>query len=129
MQKSLLMLFIVLSLLSVRAFSQKTSGKEVTIVGEVIDTQCYLTNAVGSGNGKEHKECAIGCATGGIPLSILQDQTGTIFLAGQTKKAMAGANQLLMDFIAERVKVSGRLLEKGGMKFILISKVERVTPQ
>lgn len=97
----------------------------MTIIGEVIDTQCYLTNAMGSGNGKDHKECAISCAKGGIPLSILEAKSGTIYLAGQTKKAMAGANNLLLDYVAEKVKVSGRLIEKDGAKLIMISKVEK----
>ena len=126
MKKTLLTLCIILCCSSLALVAQKKPGTEVTIIGEVIDTQCYLTNALGLGNGKEHKECALSCAKGGIPLSILEEKSGTIFLAGQSKKAMAGANELLQDYIAEKVKVSGRLLEKGGVKFILIAKVDKI---
>jgi hypothetical protein len=106
-------------------FAQQ-KGKQITIVGEVVESQCYITGLNGPGKGLSHKECALRCAKGGIPLSILEDKTGTLYLAGQTKKAMAGANELLIPFVAEKVQVTGRLFEKGGMKMLLISKVNNV---
>ena len=39
---------------------------------------------------------------------------------------MAGANELLIPFVAEKVNVTGLLFEKGGMKMLLISNVEKV---
>ena len=101
------------------------NGKQITIVGEVVESQCYITGLNGPGKGLSHKDCALKCAKGGIPLSILEDKTGTLYLAGQSKKAMAGANELLIPFIAEKVKVTGRVFEKGGMKMLLISKVSK----
>ena len=106
------------------ALSQQ-NGKQVTIVGEVVDSQCYITGLNGPGKGAAHKECALSCAKGGIPLSILDEKTGKLYLAGQTKKAMSGANELLMPFVAEKVKVSGRVFERGGIKMLLISKVSK----
>ena len=38
---------------------------------------------------------------------------------------MAGATELLLPFVAEKVKVTGRLFERGGMKMLLISKVNK----
>ncbi|MGD1044696.1 MAG: hypothetical protein ABR936_05110 [Bacteroidota bacterium] len=102
------------------------NGKQITIVGEVVESQCYITGLTGPGKGLSHKECALKCAKGGIPLSILEDKTGILYLAGQSKKAMAGANELLIPFVAEKVKVTGRLYEKGGMKMLLISKVNKL---
>lgn len=106
--------------------AQKKPGKPVTIVGEVIDTQCYLSGATGPGRGASHKECALNCAKGGIPLSILEENTGMVYLTGQTKKAMTTSNLMLLDFVAERVRVTGRLVEKGGAKMVLIEKVEKL---
>jgi hypothetical protein len=102
------------------------SGKQITVVGEVVESQCYITGLNGPGKGPAHKECALTCAQGGIPLSILEDKTGMLYLAGQSKKAMAGATELLIPFIAEKVKVTGRVFEKGGMKMLLINKVTKV---
>ena len=101
------------------------NGKQITVIGEVVESQCYITGLNGPGKGLSHKECALRSAKGGIPLSILEDKTGTLYLAGQTKKAMAGANELLIPFVAEKVKVTGRLFEKGGMKILLISNVDK----
>lgn len=106
--------------------AQKKPGKPITIIGEVIDTQCYLSEATGPGRGASHKECALNCAKGGIPLSILDEQTGTVYLTGQSKKPMTTANIMLLDFVAERVRVTGRMVEKGGMKMVLIDKIEKL---
>lgn len=112
--------------LSAFALSQEKNGKEITIIGEVIETQCYVTGLTGSGKGLAHKECAVNCAKGGIPLSILEEKTGKLYLGAQSKKAMSGANEMLLPFVAEKVKVTGRVFEKGGMKLILISKIEEL---
>jgi hypothetical protein len=119
-------LIIALAIFIVSGFVlAQQNGKQITIVGEVVDSQCYITGLNGPGKGLSHKDCALMCAKGGIPLSILEDKTGTLYLAGQSKKAMAGANDLLIPFIAEKVKVTGRLFEKGGMKLLLISKIDK----
>jgi len=124
MKKSLITAMAVF-IVSGFALAQQ-NGKQITIVGEVVESQCYITGLNGPGKGLSHKDCALKCAKGGIPLSILEDKTGTLYLAGQSKKAMAGANELLLPFVAEKVKVTGRLFEKGGMKMLLISKVDKL---
>ena len=125
MIKILLTVFVLLCIVSFDVGAQKKPGKPVVIVGEVVDSQCYLVGAMGSARGAEHKECAISCAKGGIPLSILEEKTNTLYLTGQNKRSMTTANVLLMDYVAERVKVTGRLVEKAGVKMVLIDKVEK----
>jgi hypothetical protein len=124
MKKSLVAILTVFIISGFALAQQK--GKQITIVGEVVESQCYITGLNGPGKGLSHKECALKCAKGGIPLSILEDKTGTLYLAGQTKKAMAGANELLIPFVAEKVTATGRVFEKGGMKMLLINKVNKV---
>jgi hypothetical protein len=124
MKKSL-MTALAVFIISSFALAQK-NGKQITIIGEVVESQCYITGLNGPGKGHAHKECALTCAKGGIPLSILEDKSGTLYLAGQTKKAQSGANELLIPFIAEKVKVTGHVFEKGGMKMLLINKVTKV---
>lgn len=124
MKKSLI---AVLTVFIVSGFAlAQQNGKKITIIGEVVESQCYITGLNGPGKGLAHKECALICAKGGIPLSILEDKTGTLYLAGQTKKAQSGAYELLLPFVAEKVKVTGRVFEKGGMKMLLISKVDKL---
>ena len=121
------LLIIALAIFTFSGFAlAQQNGKQITIVGEVVESQCYITGLNGPGRGAAHRECALSCAKGGIPLSILEEKTGKLYLAGQTKKAMAGANELLMPYVAEKVKVTGRIFEKGGMKMLLISKVSKV---
>ena len=117
----------VIFVVGVQCLFAQGKGKAVTITGEVVETQCYVTGMTGPGKGESHKECAITCAKNGIPLSILEDKTGTLYLAGQTATAQTGANKMLLEFVAEKVKVTGKVFEKGGMKFLLISKVAKVT--
>ena len=124
MKKSIVAILAVFVVSGFALAQQK--GKQITIVGEVVESQCYITGLNGPGKGLSHKECALRSAKGGIPLSILEDKTGTLYLAGQSKIAMAGANDLLIPFVAEKVKVTGRLFEKGGMKMLLISKVSKI---
>jgi len=124
MKKSLIAVLAVF-IISGFALAQQ-NGKQITIVGEVVESQCYITGLNGPGKGLSHKDCALKCAKGGIPLSILEDKTGTLYLAGQSKKAMTGATELLLPFVAEKVKVTGRVFEKGGMKMLLISKVDKL---
>ncbi len=127
MKKSL---FAALAIIIISGFAlAQQNGKQITIVGEVVESQCYITGLNGPGKGAAHKVCALTCARQGIPLSILEDKTGTLYLAGQTKKAQTGANELLIPFIAEKVKVTGRLFEKGGMKMLLISNVEKLAEE
>jgi hypothetical protein len=123
--RKLIIAVLTIFIVSGITLAQK-SGKQITIVGEVVESQCYITGLNGPGKGPAHKECALKCAKGGIPLSILEDKTGTLYLAGQSQKAMAGANELLIPLIAEKVKITGRVFEKGGMKMLLISKVNKV---
>jgi hypothetical protein len=123
MKTSLITALVILTI-SGFALAQQ-NGKQITVVGEVVESQCYITGLTGPGKGIAHKECALKCAKGGIPLSILEDKTGKLYLAGQSKKAMTGANELLIPFIAEKVKVTGRVFEKGGIKMLLISKVSK----
>ncbi len=117
-------ILIVIAILIVYASAwTQQKGKIITIVGEVVETQCYVSGLTGPGKGPGHKDCALKSAKQGIPLSILEDKTGTVFLVGQTKKAQSGANEMLIPFIAQKVKVTGRMYEKGGMKLLLISKI------
>ena len=123
--KKYLITAIVVVMVSGFTYAQQ-NGKQITVIGEVVESQCYITGLNGPGKGLSHKECALKCAKGGIPLSILDEKTGTLYLGGQTKKAMAGANELLIPFIAEKVKATGRVFEKGGLKMILISKIDKI---
>jgi hypothetical protein len=97
------------------------AGKKAVVVGQVVDTACYLGH---DSKGVKHVDCATTCAKEGIPLAILEAKTGALFLP--IAMDHKNANASLMPFIEKKVKVSGVVMVKGGMKGIVINKVEAV---
>ncbi|MGB2869873.1 MAG: hypothetical protein WBD36_15600, partial [Bacteroidota bacterium] len=88
--------------------------------------QCYVTGKMGPGRSQEHKECAINCAKGGIPLGILEDKTGNLYVAGQTKVAYGSATKMLLDYVADKVEVKGQVYSRSGIRYLVINEVKRV---
>ena len=117
-----LFLFLLLSV----AMPQDTANQlhEVTIVGEVIDTKCYLTQDSELSTGEKHRECAIKCAKRGIPLAILEEKTERVYFTTK-ERGNSDANEMLLPFVGERVEVHGKLAEKGGARLLLVRSVER----
>jgi len=95
-------------------------GKPVTVTGQVVDTGCYLSH---DSKGADHSACATTCAKAGVPLAIL-DEKGKLYMpvAADHKNP----NLKLMPFIEKKVKISGVLLEKGGVSGLTIKTVEPV---
>ncbi|MBI3208902.1 MAG: hypothetical protein HYZ37_08370 [Candidatus Solibacter usitatus] len=93
----------------------------ITITGQVVDTGCYLSHDT---KGDNHVKCATTCANAGVPLAILEDTTGTVYIP----VAMDHKNQnaKLLAFIEKKVKVTGTLVEKGGVKGVILKTVEAV---
>ena len=100
-----------------------SSGKRTTLPGLVVDTACYIGH---DSKGPDHAECARECAEGGIPLAILDTSTNTLYLpVGMNHK---NPNDQLMPYVEKRVRVTGDVIEKSGMKGIVIEKVEPAGP-
>lgn len=121
----LLVMGVLCATVALQAQESKQEKKpaDVTVVGEVVDSRCYISMGA---KGEDHKQCAIDCANGGIPLAIVEDKTGTVYFVGDAKNQMKGANDILVEHTAERVTVKGKLVEKGGAKMIIAKSVERV---
>jgi hypothetical protein len=101
------------------AHGQKASQQK-TFAGHVVDLACYL----GHGSiGEKHRDCATACAKSGIPLAILDQKTQTLYLP-LAKNHHAPANADLMPFIERDIVVTGLIVEKDGMKAILLEKIE-----
>lgn len=96
-------------------------SKDVTIIGEVIDPVCYLAH---NAKGREHRQCAEQCVKQGISLAVLEEKTEKVYISLPVDHT--NPNAKLKDFIAEKVKVTGRLYSKGGLTGIHVKTVERV---
>jgi hypothetical protein len=83
------------------------AGKDVTMVGKLIDLPCFMMGA-----GKPDAAKCGDAMKAGVPVA-LETPTGVILL-GKGAKGMA-------EFVAmahEEVEVKGKLFEKGGVKYI-----------
>jgi hypothetical protein len=96
--------------------------KETTVRGEVVDVSCYLRHGE-KGMGDEHKGCAEACAKAGTPLGILT-KDGKLYVSVLPDDHSAGPNAILMEHVAHQVEATGIVRTKGGVRGIMISKVE-----
>jgi len=94
-------------------------GKEMTMTSLVVDTGCYMSH---SSKGEKHVNCATACAKAGVPLALLDEASGTLYIPVASDHK--NQNAKLMPFIEKKVKVTGTLMEKGGVKGFVIKTVE-----
>lgn len=92
-------------------------GKTATVVGQVVDIACFVGH---DSSGEKHAKCAEACARAGNPLAIFDGRQ--IFLPVSMNHK--NPNEKLMGFIEKKVRVTGTVLEKAGLKGIAIEKVE-----
>jgi hypothetical protein len=109
---------------SIEAFEQGGGGPtqfhslgEVSVVGEIVDSKCYL-GVMNPGMGKVHRDCASRCISGGIPpifVTATGDQFWLVDPDGHSSERDA-----LREFIAEPISLRGELFERGDSKFLKI---------
>ncbi len=91
----------------------------VTLSGEIIDPKCYF-GVMKPGEGKIHKSCAIRCISGGIPAVFKSaDSMGFKYsiILGENGE---GINEKLLDYVAEKVTISGFAYTANGWDVIQI---------
>ena len=115
-------LAVALGVYAQHSHNSKETNKDVTVIGEVIDPVCYLSHG---SLGKEHQACAEYCVKQGIPLGILEDKTGKIYMSLPADHTNPNAKR--KDFIADKVKVTGTVYSKGGLTGIHVKAVERAS--
>ena len=94
-------------------------AKEMTLTGLVVETGCYMSH---DSKGAKHEACATACAKSGVPLAILDEATGAMYISVASDHK--NPNTKLMPFIEKKVKVTGMLMEKGGVKGLALKTVE-----
>lgn len=104
--------------------TSKSKSKKITLEAHVIDLVCYTTmNEIG----KEHIGCAEYCVNEqGIPLGLLDNKTGEIYLL--FGRGHVSPNKFLKPYIEQNVRVTGELIEKGGIKAIKIKRASQIEP-
>jgi hypothetical protein len=94
-------------------------GKPVTITGQVVDIACFVGH---NSSGQKHAKCAEACARAGNPLAVLDPASGRLYLPISMNHK--NPNEKLLPFIEKKVKVTGSMIEKAGLRGIAIDKVE-----
>ena len=117
--KTTILMMITGATLAIAQHDHGDHGKEMTMTSLVVDTGCYMSH---NSKGEKHESCATACAKAGVPLALLDEASGTLYIPVASDHK--NQNEKLMPFIEKRVKVTGTLMEKGGVRGFVIKTVE-----
>ena len=89
-----------------------------TLVGEIVDTKCYL-GAMKPGRGKPHRDCASLCIRGGIPAALLvRTEGGQRHLVHLLNPQGQPWGRELLEWVGEPVEVWGTLRRRDNRLFL-----------
>ncbi len=95
----------------------------VSLIGELVDTKCYL-GVMRPGAGKVHRGCAARCLHGGVPPGLLlRDSAGNAVVVMLTG---SGTSKLDVDseWAARFIRVEGHLLLRGNVPVLEAHRLE-----
>ena len=99
-----------------------SAAKRVTVTGEIIDTWCYVTEIMYA-EGTAHHQCAVWCAVGGIPVSILGED-GNVYVVLKIEDEESNvANPRIVDIQTHKVTADGDLYERDGVRYLIVTQV------
>jgi hypothetical protein len=97
----------------------------VRLVARVTDLNCWI----GTGeHGAAHAECAQACAKAGEPLVLVSDSGYIYYPVTQTTPSGPADNAMLMNYCEQKVQVTGKVIERGRERAIVIDKVAAYAP-
>ena len=100
---------------------KKAKVRRETIVGEVVDTTCYITKGA---HGAEHRACAASCLKGGAPVGMVaEDGTLVLVFAGEGDEGKA-AYEAIKQRPAEVVRAKGTVHRRNGVTALGIDSLE-----
>ncbi len=111
MKRFLILLLAISGPLTALCVADESGGK-VTVTGEVLDMACYLDHGA---HGEKHAACAAQCIRSGLPVGIKSAADGTVYLLIGEHEPL---NQKLADYAAKTITVTGKLVERDGIKLI-----------
>ena len=95
------------------------AAEDVTLKGEPVDMNCYLTGKSGEG----HAACAKACAGKGNPIGFVVEQGGKKQLYLVLGGGGMAAKDLMAEHMGSEVDAIGKVVEKDGIKVITVSEV------
>ncbi len=103
--------------------SERPSGtpewiSEVTLVGEIVDSKCYL-GAMNPGHTKVHRDCAVRCISGGVPpMFVATDSEGKTSMYWLVKESGRPIGTEVLDKVAETIEITGETRKEGDQLFL-----------
>ena len=110
--------FLLLTFVAWASQQSPPQGQSVTLVGEVVDSACFMIHPHEGSMGREHEECGKACAAKNVPLAIVNQSDGQIYFA-------ADGNKQLLAFRGQRIRVTGTVVEKSEPMEMKLSVGER----
>jgi len=99
--------------LSITQVASPVSLGEQTLIGEIVDSKCYL-GVMNPGALTPHRACAIRCISGGIPPVLLVRHTnGPALYFLLVSRDGKPVNQQVLNLVAEPVEISGEVERQG----------------
>lgn len=87
-----------------------TSLGRRTLVGEIVDSKCYL-GVMKPGHLKPHRACAVRCISGGIPpVLLVRDSAGVATYYLLTDEDGGSVGRRVLHLVAEPVRIEGEVL-------------------
>lgn len=102
--------------------AQASQPTRVSVTGEIVDTWCYVTEIMFA-LGTAHHQCAVWCAVGGIPVSILGEDGNVYIILRLEEEDSNVANPTIVTIQTHQVTVDGELYERDGVKYLFVSQV------
>ena len=99
------LVFLLLALAAWASQQSAERGRPVTVVGEVVDSACFMIHPQQGATGRAHEDCGKACAARNVPLAIVNEGDSRIYFA-------ADGNKQLLPFRGQRVRVTGTAIEK-----------------
>ncbi len=104
------------------ALNKAAKPKRVQVTGEIVDTWCYVTEIMFA-QGTAHYQCAIWCALGGIPVSVV-DKDGKVYMILRVEDDDTSvANPKLVTIQANEVTVDGDHYVRDGVNYLMVNKI------
>ena len=94
-------------------------GAPTRVVGTVVDTACFVGH---DSSGSKHAKCAEACARAGNPLAIYDANSKTLYIP--VSMDHKNPNTKLLPFVEKKVVVTGKVMEKAGLKGIAVETIE-----
>lgn len=98
------------------AGAKDEKAKSVTVVGEIVDTGCFLGHGA---MGQKHAECASKCIAGGMPMGLLTAKNEFYLLTPPHENTDAYEN--CKKWAAKSVEVTGQLMARDDVKAIEVA--------